>query len=293
MKKLLNIGMILLFLGIAVSNSIAVEQDEEFVDIELQICGLNRYDKKTFTLSKTDSGNLDELFDELRVRLANTNSREEFRNELKWAIRELDELDLLGGMSIDEAEELVLNSDESLTHLSESDIGDKINGSYSNSNCQVVGKILGSSCFDVMYIPIKSLFESIYALLYLFITLGIFEDEVMLFWQFITDIRNNMAFNVLYGKIFIGSHGRDPFWGRPYTSYSSGWMNTYGDNGHVNFSGSFIGTLGTSIFTIPRGAGYSTKHIGVVGFSGLYLDSSSGSNYIGRAREIGVRMQET
>lgn len=290
MKKLLSIGMILLFLGIAVSNSIAVEQDEEFVDIELQICGLNRYDKKTFTLSKTDSGNLDALFDELRVRLANTNSREEFRNELKWAIRELDELDLLGGMSIDEAEELVLNSDESLTHLSESDIEDKINGSYRNSNCQVVGKITGSSCFDVMYIPIKSLFESIYTLLYLFLTLGIiFEHEFMLFVQFISDIQNNMAFNVLYGKIFIGSHGRDPFWGRPYTSYSSGWMNTYGDNGHVNFSGSFIGTLGTSIITIPRGAGYSTKHIGVVGFSGLCL----GSNYIGRAREIGVRMQET
>jgi len=70
MKKLLAVGVIVLFIGLAIAPSINANISKAFVDSELveittEVCGINGVTPNTVSLSKEDAEEVEALFDSL------------------------------------------------------------------------------------------------------------------------------------------------------------------------------------------------------------------------------------
>ena len=114
MKKLLVFGVIVLFLGVAIAPSInanisKASVDSELVEITTEVCGLNG-GKQTVELTQEEAAEVEALFDSIRERLNNTETREEAEQIFKEAVVELDKYGLLGGLSVKQAQRLAIGS---------------------------------------------------------------------------------------------------------------------------------------------------------------------------------------
>jgi len=103
MKKLLAVGVIVLFLGLAIAPSInanvsKTSVDSELVEITTEICGLNG-GKQTVSLSKEDAEEVEKLIDDIERRLDNVETREETVEIFNEAVVKLDKYGLLGGLT--------------------------------------------------------------------------------------------------------------------------------------------------------------------------------------------------
>ena len=112
MKKLLAVGVIVLFLGLAIAPSInanisKASIDSELVEITTEVCGING-GKHTVSLSKEDAEEVDLLFKSIRAQLNNAESREKVVEIFKKAIIELDKYGLLDGLSGKQLQRLVV-----------------------------------------------------------------------------------------------------------------------------------------------------------------------------------------
>ena len=76
-RAIQSLGIITLFIGIAVSNSIAVEQEEEFVEINIELCGLNGVQKNTFQFTNQEYATLNEKINQMKLDLDYADSIEE------------------------------------------------------------------------------------------------------------------------------------------------------------------------------------------------------------------------
>jgi len=108
MKKLLAVGVIGLFLGLACAPSINanISKESELVEITTEICGLNG-GKQTVKLTQHQAIEVEELFDSIREQLNATESREETVEIFNDAVVELDKYGLPGGLSVKQAKRLV------------------------------------------------------------------------------------------------------------------------------------------------------------------------------------------
>jgi hypothetical protein len=108
MRKLLVVGVIILFLGLACAPSINanISKESELVEITTEICGLNG-GKHTVQLTKEEAEEVDRLFDSIRERLNATESREEAVEVFNEVVMELDKYGLIGGLSVNQAQKLL------------------------------------------------------------------------------------------------------------------------------------------------------------------------------------------
>jgi len=112
MKKLLVVGVIVLFLGVAIAPSINANVskasiDSELVEITTEVCGINGVTPNTVSLSKEDAEEVEKLIDDIERRLDNVETREETVEIFNEAVVELDKYGLLGGLSVKQAQRLV------------------------------------------------------------------------------------------------------------------------------------------------------------------------------------------
>ena len=111
LSKTLVIGIIFLFIGVAVQPSIATVEpksiDVEYFDITTEFIGLGK--EYTTKLTKEEIQELNALFDSISDSLNKSLSVEETIGIFKDAILELDRFGLLGDVGIDETEKLVLD----------------------------------------------------------------------------------------------------------------------------------------------------------------------------------------
>jgi len=82
MKKILIVGVILLFLGVAVAPSInftavKASNDNDLVEVTTQACGIKGYGNSTVKLTREQYQNMEEKLVEFRARLNQTSTREE------------------------------------------------------------------------------------------------------------------------------------------------------------------------------------------------------------------------
>ena len=118
MKKLLSIGIILLFICIAVAPSInftivKASDDNNLVEVTTQVCGINGFGNTTVKLNRQQYQNLEQYLVDFRARLNQTITREEAVPLFKEAVLELNKYGLLPrGLSEREAERLVLGAYE-------------------------------------------------------------------------------------------------------------------------------------------------------------------------------------
>jgi hypothetical protein len=103
-KNGLVVGIILLFVGVAVQPSLATVQPEYF-DVTTEFIGLGK--EYTTKLTKEQIDELDVLFDSIGERLNKSVSREETIEIFKDAVIKLDSFGLLGDIGIQETENLV------------------------------------------------------------------------------------------------------------------------------------------------------------------------------------------
>jgi len=111
LKKGLAVAVILLFIGVAFAPSInanisKASIDSELVEFTTEVCGLNG-GKQTVELTQEEAAEVEALFDSIRERLNNTETREEAEQIFKEAVVELDKYGLLGGLSVKQAQRLV------------------------------------------------------------------------------------------------------------------------------------------------------------------------------------------
>ncbi len=118
MKKILAIGVILLFIGIAVAPSInqsfvTASQDDDLVEVTTQSCGIQGYGNTTVKLTREQYQELEEYLVEFRARLNQTSTREEVIPVFKEAVVELDKYGLLPrGLSEKQIIKLILRLNE-------------------------------------------------------------------------------------------------------------------------------------------------------------------------------------
>lgn len=141
MKKLIVVGVILLFIGLAVAPSINANVSKEaLVEFTTEVCGFNG-GKQIVKLTQEEAEEVEALFDSIREKLNATESREEAEEIFKEAVVELDKYGLLGGLSIKQAQRLVTGKNnylKVLVYLKKKDI-DFVNDHQSNFLCLIVG----------------------------------------------------------------------------------------------------------------------------------------------------------
>ncbi len=152
MKKLLVVGVIVLFLGLAVAPSINADIskasiDSELVEITTEVCGLNG-GKHTVKLTREKSEEVDALFDSIKSRLDKVETREEAEEIFNEAVIELDKYGLLGGLSVEQAQRLVTGGyqDSRVMKISER-IFSRLQKNNSNYLCLIAGATNGTN-FD-------------------------------------------------------------------------------------------------------------------------------------------------
>jgi hypothetical protein len=113
MKKILALGIIILFIGIAVAPSInqsvvKASNDDDLAEVTTQVCGIKGYGNTTVKLTREQYQNLEQYLVEFRARLNQTTTRAEAIPIFKDAVVELDKYGLLPRwMSVERAQKLV------------------------------------------------------------------------------------------------------------------------------------------------------------------------------------------
>jgi hypothetical protein len=148
--KCLAIGIILLFIGIAVAPSInftvvKASNDNDLVEVTAQACGIKGYGNTTVKLTRQQYQNLEKYLIDFRARLNQTTTKEEAVPIFKEAVVELNNYGLLPkGMNITQVQKLVIDrfQNDRLKILSEklahNNRGTKI---INNTLCLIAGDI--------------------------------------------------------------------------------------------------------------------------------------------------------
>jgi hypothetical protein len=114
-RKWLAVGIILLFIGVAVAPSInsavvKASDDNDLVEVTSQACGIQGFANTTVKLTKEQYQNLEQYLVDFRARLNQTTNREEAVPIFKEAVVELNKYGLLPkGMSVEKAQKFVIS----------------------------------------------------------------------------------------------------------------------------------------------------------------------------------------
>ena len=286
-RKWLAVGIILLFVGVTIAptinfNTVKASQDDDLVEVTTQACGIQGYGDTTVKLTREQYEKLEQYLVEFRERLNQTSTREEAVPIFKEAVVELDKYGLLGGLSVERAQKLVIGDYKTFQN---GDILNKLCNSNkrmldenSNSLCYLTGQTGNTGVFSfrlrLFIIPLLLLD----ALLQ-----DIFSDQPIIYkfcealWNLITLIFaiSPIGFNewITFGYLHSWPYG--PFYP------ANGWIYTSGMNGVKTWNQSFYGPL--LMFPILC--------FGAIDFSGIsiYLPFKHERFYLGFALYVNIK----
>ena len=153
MKKLLVIGVIGLFLGLAIAPSINanVSKKSELVEVTTEICGLGG-GKHTVQLTKEEAREVEQLIADIERRLDEVETREEAVEVFNEAVVELDKFGLLGELSVKQAQRLITESYQNIRIIKFLEwlySRNQRNSEDTNLLCLITGKVEAFSvCFQ-------------------------------------------------------------------------------------------------------------------------------------------------
>ena len=274
MKKLLAVGVIVLFLGLAIAPSINANVskasiDNELVEITTEVYGIDGVKPHTVSLSKEDVKEVEALFDSIREQLNATETREEAEQIFNEAVVELDKYGLLGGLSVEQAQRLVTGGylNPRVVKVLEK-MSNRCQGIFnSNFLCLIAGNtsetmIIGPS---TIFCTLINLFLALsnYGI-YLFLkSLGL---DLYKFFSFIEDLISyffdGLPHAELGGFIRFGGCYYDPYNGFHYWP-AKGWVWTRGLLGIKEWKDKFYGRL---YHTLIGASGFTGIRIGMALF---------------------------
>jgi hypothetical protein len=275
MKQLLTIGIIFLFVGVAVAPSInssvvKASIDNDLVEVTSQACGIQDFGNTTVKLTKQQYQDLKQYLVDFRARLNQTTTREEAVPIFKDAVVELDKYGLLPkGMSVEQVQKLILIGYQNTLHFHY--IGERKNSYYNGGDIyeNYYCLIAGYTSVTASNGPIACLVA------YLgFTIVGLI--------GFLSGL-NPMQ---LYSVIGLGEVSHELGYGYTVTP-AIGWIYTNGVNGIGKWNGSFYGEIKDQHYTIFRLFNLIWFLPAIVGFTGIKIGIPFGNYfYLGNARTV-------
>jgi hypothetical protein len=289
MKRLLAVGIIFFFIGVAVApsiNSSVVKTSDDLVEVTSQACGISGFGNTTVKLTKEQYQNLEQYLVDFRARLNQTTTREEAVPIFKDAVVELNKYGLLPKrMSVEKAEKLIIGNFENPRFLQ---LFDRIEYSYKNKM-----DVMESFCCFIAGFTSRTVTQGfILSTIRIILTL-LFLPGIGSIISFLLNVNPIQVLSMIgFGGLYYSQYGR-------LSGPAHGWINTIGiNNGAHKWSGDFYGSISQvfylfKIYTIniPLNEYYP----GVVGFSGIrvlipdpYAPILFNSFYVGRAFAVAV-----
>ncbi len=268
MKKIIVIGIILLFIGIAIApsinqNAVKASHEDDLVEITTQACGIKGYGDTTVKLTREQYQNLEQYLVEFRARLNQTSTREEAIPIFKEAVVELDKYGLLPeGLSVERAQRFVIrgNQNQRIIKYLERTFNKNQLAANSNILCLTTGQgnpvifyrpIFGTIAFFYETSQNTPQWYEILALFFSFINMFLTEHFPLKFLS------------------YIGFGEDDSDEGHHYDHPFNGTLFTIGLSGVKKWSGPLNG--GITKFDFSVAYEYTGYYIGAVGFSGINI----------------------
>lgn len=233
-KKPLAVAVIFLFIGLALAPSINanITKDSELVEFTTEVCGLNG-GKQTVQLTKEEAEGVEQLFDSIKERLDEVETKEETVKIFKEAIVELNSYRLLGDLSIEQAQRLVtIRYQHPFYYRVFNRIHKRIImmlDENENLLCQIAGKTIETVTGGIPFFPVKLLRDIDYGKV-------VFNPGIYYIpasgWIF-TDGLNGI---ITWNKSFYGQYGQGTtrqfvYWYTGAKGFTGLWV-TYGLRSH-------------------------------------------------------------
>jgi len=263
---------LLVALAFAPSINANVSKEDELVEVTTEFCGLPGQKPQTVQLTPKQTEEVDRLFEDIKTQLDNAETREETIRIFHKAVVELDKYELLGGLSVKQAQRLVTGWYQK----------DRLNSlpldEYENRLCLISGRTSWTKIFrNILYYL---------AVLYSIIN----ENELFGLSVICAIIAVTQAIPIDFFKLICFGEFR---WQSTYEegSYrlSEGWIWSLGTKGVQKFDGSFYGNL--PLPPCPMGVPgsmWAHWYPGAVGFTGIHISINNGAFYIGSALRLKI-----
>ena len=303
-KNGLVVGVILLFIGVAVQPGIAIVQPEdinkEYIEVTTEIFGIPGQNN-TVKLTIEEAEEIEVFYDSIRERLNKTKTREEAEGIFKDAVIELHKFGLLGRLSVKQAHKLVtrghwnsrnmkfLENIYSIPENNSDEMDNKFCLLIGNTNMRVtsqgplarISSVLYDAVYNLwfstrLYKLFKYLSESEYHILYdilliLFTPIALILLLVTfarLYSTVIWEIYDFFPLNI--GSIVGFGYNRTKLYNGESEVYpAEGWIHTIGLKGMKNWSGEFYGRLPLPLIYYWKGSVDEIYYPGISGFIGI------------------------
>jgi len=289
LKKLLVVGVIVLFLGLACAPSINanVSKDSELVEITTEICGLGG-GKHTVQLTKEEAEEVEQLIDDIEQRLDGIKTREETVEIFNEAVVELDKYGLLGGLSVKQAQRLVAGKYQNsflvklINTLRRRDSIPTVG--YENKNCLIAGRTNATASCGLVLHATLNVAMTIAGFLIIWLSEPNDEFTPWLLLFYITLIVgantiSNLNPLAIGHTICFGEQATGFIYGGEWYYSAKGWVWTQGTDNTWKMVSPIWGAVtkrGLLFFTIPPLAGLF-MYPGVLGFVGLKISYPYGA----------------
>jgi hypothetical protein len=288
-RKWLAIGIILLFIGVAVAPSINFSvvkaSQDDLVEVTAQACGIQGFENTTVKLTREQYQNLEEYLVEFRARLNQTTTREEAFPIFKDAVVELDTYGLLPkGMSIERAQRLITTFGKSINLLNRIPSSQHL-FKCANLFCLIAGKadislvanslLTGFEILLILLVNLPDLYPTDFIMAFLII------QTLFIIYKNTPPNRIGTIFNIL-SVLTFGAHYTYS------TEGANGWVFTVGLLGIRTSNGPLYGQIPIPIFAGISGY-LSTHYTGALGFTGfrIFLPDDS-SLFFGTALRVNI-----
>jgi hypothetical protein len=268
-KKGLVVGIIVLFIGLAVIPSINANYSRipiksKFVETSVRIHGARSITPFTLRLTERESKEVDIIFDNLRISLDSAETGEEIDEIFDNAVESLHKLGMFPKMTIKEAKQLVN------CRSVKSPLGN-LGTRGENFNCKIAGETTHTYMCDLGNEFLNDILERIRN-----------PKLFFLIWR---------PFNLPYylGKIGYIAFSRYEYGFGPYDYYDRafGWVFTNGSNGVVTWRGHIRGDL--FIRVVWADIDIVEIFMGVKDFNGLFIDKyDKPPCYLGNAEHVNL-----
>ena len=278
-KKGMVIAVIFLFIAVSFQPVFAIEPSEKVTDSKnvgdekieytIQIIKTNKVIENKVYLTQQQVDNLENLIDEIRADLFDSESQEEINEIYKNAIDSFNNLGLFPeDITINEIRQLVFGETQKLNSIQ---FKNEISTEFENSKCYIAGEttntyFVGPASLLLEFLSILS-FKLSYKI-FIFLDLIYFFSFLSTIWGFIYDILRAS----IGGIVTIGEWVVDEV--NDYYYPAEGWIYTNGINGKKNWTGSFYGQISTR-----PGFWMTTLYTGIVGFTGIRIYKGDDIDY--------------
>jgi len=291
-KKLFVTGITILFLGLAFAPSIHanISKESELVEITTEVCGLPGQKPQTVQLTKEDAEAVDRLFDEIKLKLDNVESREDTVEIFNKAVVELDKYGLLGGLSVKQAKQLIIETYQRpvIKNIVSKQMNRHPNIFNDSQNylCLVAGNTTGT------YFMSPLTYFSAWGLFFFGTLNYMFEPSFEMIYNIFLRLYRFVELD--YTRLFPLTMGSYIFINE-YLEPATGWVYSIGLNGNIQWNGNMMGTQ--KLRSLLLGFYYSELFglkIGLTGFTGLkivrYFDPDFASHffYLGTALKTSI-----